>query len=145
VDVRTAESFDQLLSCTPDETQDTYDHIVPAKMGPNEYREASQKALSFIFCIVEFMSAYNGAAELEAKFWAVASSIEHPAVEGLNDSQLAEMLCRTRASLSKHILDFERRNGILSACLVHCSQLLTMTSLFGEPSARYRGGFFFAP
>jgi hypothetical protein len=42
VDVRTAESFDQLLSVSPDESQDILDQIEAAEVVTNEYREALQ-------------------------------------------------------------------------------------------------------
>jgi hypothetical protein len=77
----------------------------------NEYREASRKMLSFLFRIVEYLSSYQNVRELEVRLWSLASALQHPCLEGLSDLELAEMLGRTRASVSKDVLDFERRNG----------------------------------
>ena len=46
---------------------------------PNEYREASRRALAFIFSLIDYLSQYRNARELENRFWSLASALEHHA------------------------------------------------------------------
>jgi hypothetical protein len=92
-------------------TCDNYDEIEPPETT-NEYREASRRALSFIFSLVEYLASYRNPKELEVRFWAVTSALQHPACEGLADRELSEMLETTRQNLSKHLTNFERLNGL---------------------------------
>jgi hypothetical protein len=106
--------FERFLSITDSGEPDIYDQLEPEE-AENHYREASKKALSFIFSLIEFLGSYGNARQLELRFWAVASSLSHPCCESLNDSELATMLEKTRAAFSKHLVDFERRNGLTPA------------------------------
>ena len=61
---------------------------------------------------IEFLAAYEKPGQLELRFWAVASALGHPCVEGMADRELSSMLETTRANFSKYLTNVERINGL---------------------------------
>ena len=92
------------------------DELEPLDIGLNEYREAAGKMISFMHRVFSFIHEAHNREEVIIRLWAVTSAIEHPAINGRSDLQLAEDLGTTRANLSKHIIAFERRTSLPPTC-----------------------------
>ena len=67
--------FENVLA-THDDGTDFYDQLEPIEEAENDYREASRRALAFVFTIIEFLSAHSNERQLKIKFLAVASALQ---------------------------------------------------------------------
>lgn len=76
------------------------------------YRDASMKMVVFLHSAFAFIHSASNPSERNIRFWAVSSSIDHPACDGRPDTDLASMLGTTRANFSKHKLAFQRQNSL---------------------------------
>jgi len=76
------------------------------------YREAGIKSLAFTFSLLAFINEASSPTEFLIRFWAVLSSLDHPACDGRNDSEIAGTLGTTRANFCKHKLSFQRQNTL---------------------------------
>ena len=91
---------------------DPIDTIEPMEKKENEYREASLRMTAFMFAAFNFIHEARNQNEMAIRFWAVSSAIEHPAIDGRSDSDIARMLGTTRANFSNRIITFEKQNAL---------------------------------
>lgn len=104
---------------------DPVDHIEPGQERPDEtheqtvsrieheaFREAAMKMIVFMHASFAFIHEASTEAERGVRLWVVSSTIDHPACDGRNDSELAAFCGTTRANFSKHKLTFQRQNSL---------------------------------
>lgn len=93
------------------EESDLLDQIEPDEQT-NEYREAALRMTAFMYAAFNFIHEARSQNEMAIRFWAVSSAIEHPAIEGRSDSEIARMLGTTRANFSNRIITFEKQTNL---------------------------------
>lgn len=94
------------------ETHHPIDDIEPEPINENAYREAAQRGLVFLFAALQFVSDGKSNSEKGLRLWAVMCALEHPAVEGRTESEIATTCGYSRAALNKHVMAFSRASQL---------------------------------
>lgn len=76
------------------------------------FRESSLSMIVFMHAAFNFIHEARSQSELAIRFHAASAAIDHPALREKSHTEIAASLGTTRANFSKHVLTFERQNGL---------------------------------
>jgi len=103
--------YDEAVNGTIEEA-DFLDTIEAPETAVNEYREASQRMLSVIIGVVNFVRNSRTTTEMRYRIDLMGYIFGLPGLAELSEEAVGLLHKKTRASVSHEILEFQRRNGL---------------------------------
>jgi hypothetical protein len=94
------------------EESDFLDSIEASETARNEYREASQRMLVFMFDAVNFIRDAKSATEMRFRIDLLGYFLGLPQLAAMSEDDIGLRYDKSRAAVSNELLKFQRRNQV---------------------------------